>query len=308
MGCREAIINDRLDMALLVDIDRPECVFKEARNIVSMILPSYDFEVLRKVFTDTAILFKGKYPGYRECNTGYHDLKHTTDVFLTMARLIHGFYLEGYTFSRETIGLGLVSALMHDTGYIQTEDDNDGTGSKYTLIHVERSIQFMKDYFRQNGFSESDYEKCRRIVLATNLSVKIDTIPFESEEERIMGKIIFMSDLLGQMSDRVYLERLLFLFKEFNEGNVCGYAHEDDFLEKTLGFYELIRQRLETEMGYEAKYMRHHFSRRWNIEKDLYLESTWKNIIYLKYILECCKGNYRDMLKRGGIVSQLSAC
>ena len=221
MGCREAIINDRFDMALLVDIDRPECVFKEVRNIVSMIFLSYDFEVLRKVFTDTAILFKGKYPGYRECNTGYHDLKHTTDVFLTMARLIHGFYLEGYTFSRETIGLGLVSALLHDTGYIQTEDDNNGTGSKYTLIHVERSIKFMKDYFRRNGFSESDYEKCRRIVTATNLSVKIDAIPFESEEERIMGKLFSCPTCLDRCQT-AYILRGCFSFSRNSTKAMSG--------------------------------------------------------------------------------------
>jgi len=37
----------------------------------------------------------------------------------------------------------LNAALFHDTGYIQEKSDDEGTGAKYTSIHVKRSIQFL---------------------------------------------------------------------------------------------------------------------------------------------------------------------
>ena len=37
---------------------------------------------------------------------------------------------------------GMLAILMHDTGYLKKRGDNEGTGAKYTLTHVDRSIQF----------------------------------------------------------------------------------------------------------------------------------------------------------------------
>ncbi len=298
-------MKDKNDLSLLIDADRVEGVFSEVKNIVSLIHADYDFRVLDHVFTDIVKLFNGEYHGYRKCNTEYHNLRHTTDVLLTTARLFHGFFIEGHIFSRHMMELGFLSALMHDTGYIQTEDDCEGTGSKYTKVHVERSIQYMRDYFLKNKFHMDDYKKCSRIVAATHQSIKHCDIPFESDEERLMGKVIYTADFLGQMSDRYYLEKLLFLYREFTEGNVPGIRHESDLFENTIGFFEIIRQRLETEMGYKGIYMRHHFKSRWNIDCDLYTAAIMKNINYLKYVLDCCRKNYRDMLKRGDIVKKL---
>ena len=298
-------MKDRNDLSLLIDIDSAECVFSEVKNIIALIHADYDFCVLDHVFADVVRLYNGEYHGYRRCNTEYHNLRHTTDVLLTMARLLHGFFIEGHVLSSKMMDLGFLSALMHDTGYIQTEDDCEGTGSKYTKIHVERSIQFMRNYFIKNNLPMDDYEKCSRIVAATHQSKKLCDIPFESEEEILIGKLIYTAEFLGQMADRYYLEKLLFLYKEFAEGNVPGIKHEGDLLEKTIDFFEIIRQRLETEMGYKAVYMRHHFKSRWNIDCDLYTASIMKNITYLKYVLECCRQNYRDMLKRGDIVKNL---
>jgi len=70
-------------------------------------------------------------------------LRHTTDTFLAMARMIHGATLEGETFSERHINLGLIAALLHDSGYIQSESDLQGTGAKYTASHVQRSIDFL---------------------------------------------------------------------------------------------------------------------------------------------------------------------
>jgi hypothetical protein len=77
-------------------------------------------------------IFAGRYPGYSKCNTRYHDLEHTTDTFLAMARLIHGAVEAGRAIDRHMVLPGLVGTLLHDIGYIQTDGDRAGTGAKYT--------------------------------------------------------------------------------------------------------------------------------------------------------------------------------
>jgi bifunctional pyridoxal-dependent enzyme with beta-cystathionase and maltose regulon repressor activities len=77
-------------LSRLVDMSDPHRVFDEVKTILSMSFSEFDFETLNRVFEDVVRLFRGEYPGYRECTTEYHDLKHTTDTFMAMTRLIHG--------------------------------------------------------------------------------------------------------------------------------------------------------------------------------------------------------------------------
>lgn len=119
------------------------------------------------------------------------------------------------------------------------------------------------------------------------------------------GKLLFIADMLGQMADRKYLERLLLLFKEYEEGYNETYKNEFELLEKTIGFYEQIMYRLVTEMGYKPYYMQKHFIKRWGINKDIYAEAVAKNITYLKQILSNTD-EHRSLLKRGGIVARLN--
>lgn len=297
--------NMKLDLSTLVEMDNPQSVFEEVKIIARMMFPEFDFKPLGRVFEDTVKLFAGDYPGYRGCNTEYHDLRHTTDVFLATARLVHGVHISGYAFSKETFNLGLIGALMHDVGYIQTDGDNEGTGAKYTLIHVWRSIEFMERYFRENGFAEEDCEKCRSLIKSSALELEFKDIPFGSDEIEMMGKILLAADLLGQMADRLYLEKLLFLVQEFSEGHVKGYNSELDLLEKTIGFYEMIRKRFSHELGNVDKHMQGHFKARWNIDSDLYKNYMENNIKYLKYLLDNHTHGYRGRLRRGGVVEKL---
>jgi len=283
-------------------MERPENVYREVRYILSLIDSDHDFRLLDRVFSDTVALYRGGRPGYRPCNTAYHDLRHTCEVLLTLSRLIHGMNIGGLTISNTMTQRVLLSALMHDTGYIQTADDKEGTGSKYTSIHVERSIEYMRRYFEDRDYPLKDFEACSRIVAATHQSMSLADIAFASEEEKLMAQAIYTSDFLGQMADRYYLEKLFFLFGEFVEGGVPGIRHEDDLFHNTVNFCEIIQQRLSTEMGYSPDFMRNHFRHRWNMDRDLYTESVVKNITYLKYLMDCCRRNYRDMLRRGGIV------
>ena len=284
----------------IVNMEDPESVFGEVRKIALTVFPQFDCKPLEDIFNDIVRLFHGKYPGYRRCTTEYHDLKHTTDTLLAVARLMHGACVCGESFTREQVNLGLVCALMHDTGYIQTLDDDVGTGAKYTLIHTERSTTFMDNYIAGRGLSKEDFKGYPDILRCTGLGSKITRIRFPSRPVELVGRMLVAADLLGQMADRTYLEKLLFLFYEFREGGVMGYGSELELLKKTIDFYLMTQRRFARELGGLNGYMRCHFKLRWNLDRDLYREAIEKNMSYLRFILENHESDYREYLSRHG--------
>ena len=305
MNKKNKNVQEKQVLSSLVNMENPQSIISEVKVIISMEIPEFDFSPLYQVFYDIVRLFQGDYPGYRKCNTDYHDLNHTTNIFLTLARLIHGYLIKKKRLSEKKIRLGLISALMHDTGYIQNIDDNYGTGAKYTLEHITRSILFMDKYFSKNNYSQDDFTFCKTCINCTGKNKIINQINFHSHEEEIIGKMLGTADILGQMADRIYLEKLLFLYYEFREGNVNGYENELDILKKTLEFYQFITERFAYELGNQKKYMIHHFIKRWNINTDLYEEAIENNIGYLKFILDKHRKSYRNYLRRGNVVNKL---
>ncbi|MBZ0157150.1 MAG: hypothetical protein K8I29_13170 [Alphaproteobacteria bacterium] len=292
-------------LADLVNMESPQAVYDEVRHIVSLIHPGFPLPLLDTVFRDTVRLFRGRYPGYRACTTEYHNLKHTTDVLIALARIMHGASLKKAPLSEEGVFLGLLSALLHDSGYIQAADDRKGTGAKYTLIHVERSVAFAEAYCARKRYPAGYAEKCTSMIRCTNLNTPVGEIPFLSEEVELVGRMLGAADLVGQMADRVYLEKLLFLFYEFKEGLLKGYSSERDLLQKTLTFYEHTKSRLDSDLGGIHRYLRHHFRERWGMDKDLYARAIESNIKHLRFILDDSGKDHRSHLQRGGIVKRL---
>ena len=296
---------EEMQLSRIVNMENPQSVLDEARTIAFMMFEEFDFDILNHIFKDIIRLFRGEYPGYRKCNTEYHNLKHTTDTFLAMARLVHGAFVSGENFTSKQVNLGLICALMHDTGYIQTLDDEMGTGAKYTGIDTKRSIVFMDNYIADSGFSKENFKHYHNILICAGLDAEIKKIQFDSRQTELMCKMLGTADLLGQMADRTYLEKLLFLYHEFKEGGIMGYADELDLLKKTMDFYDMTQKRFTNVLGSMNKYMHYHFKARWNLDKDLYMESVKKHIHYLEFILENHEKDYRGHLKRGGMVEKL---
>ena len=285
----------------LVYLEAPREFLKETEKIVCLMFPQFDLSLIRRVFEDVEKLFGGNYSGYRGCNTGYHDLNHTMHCFLLMARLMHGAFISGIIFREKYVELGLISALMHDTGYIQSAEDITGTGGKYTLVHIERSVEFMEKYFYKNGFSLRDYIFCRDCLKCTGINVKITGIQFESQEHEILGKMLGTADLMGQMADRQYLEKLTYLYKEFREGGLSIFDNELDLLKATPDFWEFIKQRFVTEYGNVDRYLCDHFRVRWGIDRDWDREAIERNIKCLQFILKYHEADYRRYLSSEGM-------
>ena len=126
----------------------------------------------------------------------------------------------------------------------------------------------------------------------------------------MLGQIVGSADLLAQMADREYLEKLFMLFREFEEAGVPGYGSELDLLHKTEDFYKYVAlQRLSEDFSGVSAFMRFHFKARWDLERDLYQESILANIEYLRTIVHRCDETYScylEFLRRGGLAEKLS--
>jgi len=298
-------VMDERQLFDLVEMNSPEAVLGEVRIILKLIYPDYNITPVLSAFISTIDLYNGSYPGYRACNTEYHDLHHIIATFLSMTRLIHGAMIESAAFTDRQITLGLISALLHDAGYIQEEYDLEGTGSKYTANHVQRSMDFILNHGMELGLSGEEIVACQNMILCTDLDLDVSTIEFPSAEVELLRKMLGTADLLAQMADRAYLEKLLFLYHEFKEAKLGGYEGEVDLLRKTIDFYDSTTQRIETTLDATDQFMISHLVSRWDIQTNLYQEAIEKQKNYMRQILEMGDSDPRDYLRRGEIVNKV---
>ncbi len=280
-------------------------VWAKAVDIVGRISPAYDFAIARTAFDDVMRMFRGEYPGYCAIKTLYHDLPHTLDVFLCAVRLAHGVHISGTPLADNDITRIMVAALMHDIGYAQRHDEDTGSGAQYTRDHVRRGIEFMRRYLIDQCLPSAWAESLEPMMLSTEHMSDFHKINFPDERVRLLGQIVATADLVGQMSDRTYLEKLLFLYLEFKEANLGNYESMLDLLRKTKGFYELTRQkRLDGELEGLYTKLTFHFKDCFGVERNYYLESLERNMDYLSQASQLDEAECLSMFKRGGIVEK----
>ncbi|TAL36593.1 MAG: hypothetical protein EPN93_07145 [Spirochaetes bacterium] len=288
-----------VQLAGLLDTRDPRAVIEEIRRIFCYHYPKTRFKKIKSSYGLIKKLFEGRFPGFRSCNTEYHNLTHTLDATLACARLLDGYNLHHPPFSAHLAECLLLAGLLHDTGYIQESWDTEGTGAKYTSNHVERSVGFLDSHASDFGASAQDAALVAKIIRCTGLSIKVDSLRFDNEQEREAGCILGTADLLGQMSDRTYLEKLLFLYYEFKEANVPGFNTEFDLIRKTLDFYEIAKARMNEAFRGVHVYAQYHFKTRFAADAPLYLEAIERHMDYLRKIVADDTTNFRHKLKRG---------
>lgn len=282
----------------LAERGRPEAVFAEVERIFLFWGRVGDFEQVERCFSLVRALYHGNYPGYQACNTDYHNLSHVMDILLAAARLLDGKALLEGPWAAELSRDLCMAALLHDTGYIQKIEDTEGTGAKYTREHVVRSSAFTRENAKALGLYGAQAERLGRLIACTDLCHLPWDLGFPTEEEAMAGAVLGTADLLGQMGDRAYLEKLLFLYYEFREAGFPGYQTEFDILRNTLGFYDQTRKRLDEGLGGLSRYAREHFFRRFRTDRDVYMESIEHQMEYLKGILADSSTNFRKKLHR----------
>jgi len=296
---------DKQQLSTLVDMESPEAVHKEILHTINLISPKFDPERLHHMFRFTVDLYEGQLQEYKACNTDYHNLRHITDTYLAMVRLLHGVQLSDGNLNDRDIFLGLTSALMHDAGMIQESSDTEGTGAKYTPDHVQLSMDFVEKHAALLLLNSQEVTDLQDMILCTDLMADLSAISFSTQKIEILGKILGTADLIAQMADRTYLEKLLFLYHEFREAKIGDSKNEVDFLHQTLNFFDVSDKRFKEVLDNNSRYMVPHFKTRWDIHENLYVISVKKQWDFLEKILtDKNKSIYRE-LKRDNIVQKV---
>lgn len=273
-------------------------IVEECLEIAESFLDKKDQINLRYRWDMTTTLFEGTLPGYQACNTEYHDFNHTCDVFCATVRMCDGALSAGSTMPPELVLDTCTAAMLHDAGYIMEDSDGTGTGAKYTRTHVSRSVSFTMDNRESFHLTSDSAARIGRLIYGTDLALDFAEIPFADHGERHVAELLASADLMGQMAERTYLEKLLFLYYEFREAGFPGYDTEFDILKKTRSFYESTKQRLFETLNNAARFAFDHFANRYGVRQNLYLESIQRQIDYLQSIIDDSTANFRKKLKR----------
>jgi hypothetical protein len=288
----------------LFNNDDPKIVWGKAIDIIRRMNPAYDFSLIQSVFDDILRLFRGEYPGYSPIKTLYHDLPHTLEVLLCGVRLMHGVHVSGDRLNDEEITLILLAIMMHDVGYAQRKGEESGTGAQYTQTHVQRGIEFMRRYFIERKFPPTVAVAVTGMIMGTEHNRPFARIDFNDDRARMLARIVATADITGQMADRIYLEKLLFLFLEFKEANFGSYQSMYDLLCQTNHFYVTTREKLDSALGGIYKKLEFHFKDMMGVSNNYYLESIEKNMDYLSKVVAHNEAEIFSMLKRHGVVAK----
>ena len=133
------------DVSNEVNTTDPAAVHSEISRVFLDLYPVAAPALLTRAFADLGRLYRGEFPGYHACDTGYHNLQHVLDVTLAMARLMNGYeraHGRPEPIGAQLFGLGIVTALFHDIGYLRHRNDTrHRNGAEYTLRHVSRGAE-----------------------------------------------------------------------------------------------------------------------------------------------------------------------
>jgi hypothetical protein len=133
----------------------------------------------------------------------------------------------------------------------------------------------------------------------------IGSIYFASRQIKFIGKLLAAADLLAQLSDQLYLEKLLYLYHECRETGTGNYTTEADIIIKASPFYDVFEDRLKLLTIKTDRYLKLHFASRSHGDENLYRVAIEKHKHYLENILSREDADPYNHLRRGGIVETL---
>jgi hypothetical protein len=288
------------DVTNTVQVSSVTAVQRAVEELVTQTWPGAHVDRLTTAFTDFERLYCGQFPGYFGCDTVYHDMQHSLDDTLAMARLLAG-YDRTHTPDQRIGGdralMGVVTALFHDAGYIrQTDDTQHRNGAEFTRTHVSRGAHFLERYLPTIGMGEW-VPVATQIIHFTGYEVPFDQIRLDDPRDRKVGHLLGTADMMAQMSDRCYLEKCRDrLYPEFVLGGVAISRSHDgnlkvvygsglDVLRQTPKFFaDTMRTRLDGEFGGAYRYVEALYGGR-----NPYMEAIEGHLAYLEQVLKTQK-------------------
>jgi hypothetical protein len=205
----------------IVDTKDAQAVATVARKTLQRLHPQSGTAVIDSLFRDVEEMFSGRYLDYLPLDTRYHDFEHTLQAALCLVQLIEGRSLAALNpgLTARHFEIAIAAVLLHDAGYLKLRSDREGTGAKYTFVHVTRSCAFAASYLPTVGFSNDEVDAVEKAIRCTGPHSDIERIGFAGEIELFLGCALSSADFLGQMAAPDYVDELGFLFAEFEESD-----------------------------------------------------------------------------------------
>jgi hypothetical protein len=163
----------------------------------------------------------------------YHNVEHTIFVTLVGQEILRGKHIREGGVSCEDWLHFIISLLCHDIGYVkgvcQQDRPTEGlyatgregmrvslprgaTDASLTPYHVDRGKQFIQERFGGHGLI--DAEQIKRNIELTRFPVPNDK---DHQDTINYPGLVRAADLIGQLSDPRYLQKIAALFYEFEE-------------------------------------------------------------------------------------------
>ena len=213
----------------------------------------------------TRDLFAGRIWNYQPIDLHYHDLAHTAQASCCYLDHVGG-YLRTERIKQvpRELELGLAAILFHDTGFLKSRGDDEGTGAKYTHSHVLRSAALAASLLPSLRVNRAEIEDVVGMIRCTGLHGRPDRAAFGSDLARTAACMVGTSDFLGQMAAPDYVAKLPFLFAEFEEADDYNHVPKAkrmfssavQLVTGTGGFWHnFVRPRLETEFSGMYRYL-----------------------------------------------------
>ena len=248
-----------------VNVCEPASVKNEVIAIFKDIFPKKSTSLISESFQIFTDLYSGKIENYNECDVPYHNVEHIMDVTLASARLIYGLKKTKELVLRKIVDLDrehalcvIIGSLFHDSGYLTLKSEKPvSNGAVHTKIHVSRSVKVLAWVMDTLSFQNMS-RVATEAVHYTGYERDLTSLDLKDTQEETVGRILGTADLLGQMSDRCYLEKCYYrLFPEFVLGGLHRvndetiYGSPDELMRRTRDFYiNYATKRMQNDLGY----------------------------------------------------------
>ncbi len=188
-----------------------------------------------------------------ESNTLYHNVEHTIQVTLVGQTVLEGRALDGYEVTPRLWLNVILSLLCHDVGYVagisggqqHSSRPIDASDAVLMPVHIDRGKQFVLDTLaNEPGVDVQFVQEC---IERTRFPVP-DAAGYQRTDD--YPGLVRGADLVGQLSDPRYLNKLPAMFYEFEESGyntVTGFQQPGDLMRNYADFYEASVQPYVTE-------------------------------------------------------------
>ncbi len=186
----------------------------------------------------------------------YHNIEHTIFVTLVGQEILRGKHIrEGGVSCKDWLHC-IISLLCHDIGYVKGVCQQDApsqglyaaglegmmvslppgaTDASLTAYHVDRGKLFVEERFGRHKLIDAE-------TIKQNIELTRFPVPADEDHQDTVNYpgLIRAADLIGQLSDPRYLQKISALFYEFEETGMnksLGYATPGDLRKNYPKFY-----------------------------------------------------------------------